>query len=152
VGEHYAFPEGGKTAAEALRSIMGRASTVWDKAFAQAAIARVLLSSSNLKGARTAAEEAVKLDPFNAPAQLALGLVALRQKQEEAALAALGKAVELDPANGMVHLAMADALVRKQEELPRAIQEYEAFLKYAGASEEAKRVRKALPNLKRRVK
>ena len=94
----------------------------------------------------------MKLDPFSGRAHFALGLVALKLKQEEPALAALIKAAELDPANGMVHLALADALMRKPEELPRAIQEYETFLKMAGSSEEAKRVKKALPTLKRRVK
>ncbi|HYH96987.1 tetratricopeptide repeat protein [Hyalangium sp.] len=154
VGEHYVYPEdGGKPAAEALKSLANRAPTVWDKAFAQTAIARVLLSTpGSLKAARAAAEEAVKLDPFNGRTHLALGLVALKQRQEEPALAALNKAVELDPANAMGRLALADVLVRKQEELPRAIQEYEAFLKLAPASETAKRVKKALPNLKRRVK
>jgi Tfp pilus assembly protein PilF len=79
-------------------------------------------------------------------------MVTLREKQVEQAIGVLSKAVELDPANGMAHLALADVLARKQEELPRAIQEYETFLKLAGSAEEAKRVRKALPNLKRRVK
>lgn len=155
VGEHYAYPEeGGKTAAEALKGIAGRASAVWDKAFAQATIARVLLSANNVKGAKAAAEEAVKLDPFNGRTQLALGLVAVREKQGEAAIAALSKAVEYDPANGMAHLYLADALLRgnKQEELARVVQEYEQFLKLAGSAEEAKRVKKALPNLKRKVK
>jgi cellulose synthase operon protein C len=159
VGEYYVYPEdSGKTAPETLRNLASKASTVWDKAFAHTTLARVLLANStsstspNLKAARTAAEEAVKLDPFSGRAHLALGLVALRQKQEEPALAALTKAVELDPANAMAHLALADALARKPEELARAIQEYEAFLKIPNSSEEAKRVKKLLPTLKRRVK
>jgi tetratricopeptide (TPR) repeat protein len=153
VGQHYVFPEeGGKSAAETLKAIASKASTVWDKAFAQTAIARVLLSANNVKGAHAAAEEAVKLDPFNGRAQLALGLVAVRERQVEPAIAALTKAVEYDPASGPAHLALADVLVRKQEELPRAIQEYEAFLKLANSADEVKRVKKALPNLKKRVK
>lgn len=159
VGEYYVYPEdSGKTAPETLRNLATKASTVWDKAFAQTTLARVLLSTSpsstsaNMKAARAAAEEAVKLDPFNGRGYLALGLVALRQKQEEPALAALTKAVELDPAHALAHLALADALARKQEELARAVQEYEVFLKLAGTSEEAKRVKKLLPPLKKRVK
>jgi tetratricopeptide (TPR) repeat protein len=153
VGEHYADPSaGGKAAAEALKAIAGRATAVWDKAFAQMAIARVLLSAGNVKGAHAAAAEAVKLDPFNGRAYLAQGLVAVKEKQVEPALAAFNKAVELDPVNGMAHLALADLLVRKQEELPHAIQEYEAFLKLASSAEDAKRVKKALPLLKKRVK
>ena len=152
VGEHYVHPEGGKAAAEALKGIIGRAAAVWDKAFAQAALARVLLHSNNLKGARAAAEEAVKLDPFNGRTQLALGMVAVREKQTEIAVAALTKAVEFDDANGAAHLALADVLVRKPDELAQAVQEYETFLKLAGSADEAKRVKKALPALKRRVK
>ncbi|HVG61365.1 MAG TPA: tetratricopeptide repeat protein [Hyalangium sp.] len=153
VGEHYAYPEDStKAAADQLRTLAGKASTVWDKAFAQTALARVLLSLNNVKAARAAAEEAVKLDPVSGRAYLALGLVTLRERQVEQAIGVLSKAVELDPANGMARLALADVLARKQEELPRAIQEYESFLKLAGSADEAKRVRKALPNLKRRVK
>ncbi|WP_224368706.1 tetratricopeptide repeat protein [Hyalangium versicolor] len=153
IGEHYVYPEeGGKAAAESLKGVASRASAIWDKAFAQATMARVLLSANNVKAARAAAEEAVKLDPFNGRTQLVLGLVAVRERQVEPAIAALSKAVEYDPANGMAHLALADVLVRKQEELARAVQEYETFLKIAGSAEEAKRVKKALPNLKKRVK
>lgn len=152
-GEHYVHPsEGGRAAAKALQGIADRAASVWDKAFAQTALARVLLSAGDVKGAQAAAAEAVRLAPFSGRAQLALGLVAQRQRQEEPARAALTKAVELDPANGMAHLALADLLVRKSEELPQAIKEYEAFLKLAGGAEEAKRVKKALPPLKKRAK
>ena len=153
VGEHYVYPEDGSRAvAEQLRNIAGKASTVWDKAFAQTALARVLLEMNSVKAARAAAEEAVKLDPMSGRAYLALGLVTLKERQVEQAIGVLTKAVELDPVNGMARLALADVLVRRPEELPRAIQEYEAFLKLAGSAEEAKRVKKALPNLKRRVK
>ncbi|MDC0714331.1 tetratricopeptide repeat protein [Stigmatella sp. ncwal1] len=153
VGEHYVQPsEGGRAAAKALQGIFDRANAVWDKAFAQTALARVLLSAGDVKGAHTAAAEAVKLAPFSGRAQLALGLVALRQRQEEPARTALTKAVELDPANGMARLALADLLVRKSEDLPQAIKEYESFLKLAGGTDEAKRVKKALPPLKKRAK
>lgn len=159
VGEYYVYPEdSGKTVPDTLRNLASKAPTVWDKAFAQTTLARVLLSTStsstspNLKTARAAAEEAVKLDPFNGRAHLALGLVALRQKQEEPAVTALTKAVELDPVHAMAHLSLADALARKQETLARSVQEYETFLKLAGTSEEAKRVKKLLPTLKKRVK
>jgi cellulose synthase operon protein C len=152
-GEHYVHPsEGGRAAAKALQGIAERTAAVWDKAFAQTALSRVLLSAGDVKGAQAAAAEAVRLEPFSGRAQLALGLVAQRQRQEEPARAALTKAVELDPANGMAHLALADLLVRKSEDLPQAIKEYEAFLKLAGGAEEAKRVKKALPPLKKRAK
>ena len=152
VGAYYVDPsEGGRTAAKALDAIAAKSPAVWDKAFAQTAKARVLLSAGALKDARAAADEAVKLAPFSGRAHLALGLVAPKQRQEEPALAALTRAAELEPSHGMARLALADVLVRKTEELPRAVQEYEAFLKLAGSSEEAKRVKKALPALKKRA-
>jgi len=152
VGAYYVDPsEGGRTAAKALDAIAEKSPAVWDKAFAQTAKARVLLSAGAVKDARAAADEAVRLAPFSGRAHLALGLVALKQRQEEPALAALTRAAELEPSHGLVRLALADALMKKPEELPRAIQEYEAFLKLAGSSEEAKRVKKALPALKKRA-
>ncbi|HEX8699376.1 MAG TPA: tetratricopeptide repeat protein, partial [Myxococcaceae bacterium] len=152
VGAYYVDPsEGGRAAAKSLDAISEKAPAVWDKAFAQTAKARVLLNAGAVKDARLAADEAVKLAPFSGRAYLALGFVALKQKQEEPALAAFTKAAELEPSHGLARLALADQLAKKTEELPRAIQEYEAFLKLAGSSEEAKRVKKLLPALKKRA-
>jgi len=77
--------------------------------------------------------------------------VALKQKQEAVAKGALEKAVELEPADGVAHLALADLLVREPGELSRAVEAYEAFLKLAGGSNEAARVKKALPSLKKKA-
>ncbi|HZI15892.1 MAG TPA: tetratricopeptide repeat protein, partial [Myxococcus sp.] len=152
VGELYAqLPSGGRAAARTLEDLAARAPTVWDKAFAKAAMARALLGAGALKEARTAADEAVKLAPHEGRGYLALGLVALKQRQEAEAKTALLKAVELEPTDGMAHLALADVLVRESAELPRALDSYEAFLRLAGGSEEAERVRKALPSLKRKA-
>ncbi len=153
VGQYYANPaDGGRTAGKALESFAAKASTVWDKSFAHTARARVLLEAGAVKDARAAAEEAVKLSPFSGQAHLALGLVVLKQRQEAPALASLTRAVELEPAHGPARLALADALVRKSDQLSQAVQEYEAFLKLASGSPEARRVRKALPSLKRRAR
>jgi tetratricopeptide (TPR) repeat protein len=152
VGELYAqLPAGGRAAARTLEDLAARAPTVWDKAFAQAAMARVLLGAGVLKDARTAADEAVRLAPYEGRSHLALGLVALKQRQEAVAKTALAKAVELEPTDGMAHLALADVLVRDSAELPRAVESYEAFLRLAGGSEEAARVKKALPALKKKA-
>ncbi|NOK06067.1 MULTISPECIES: tetratricopeptide repeat protein [Myxococcus] len=152
VGELYAqLPGGGRGAARTLEDLAARAPTVWDKAFARATMARALLGAGAVKDARTAADEAVRLAPFDGRAQLALGMVALKQKQEDVARAALEKAVELEPADGLARLALADALVREPGELPRAVESYEAFLKLAGGSNEAARVKKALPSLKKKA-
>ncbi|NPD28031.1 tetratricopeptide repeat protein [Corallococcus exiguus] len=152
VGELYAqLPGGGRGAARTLQDLADKAPTVWDKAFAQVTLARVLLGAGAVKEARAAADEAVKLAPYNGRAYLALGLVAFKQRQEAPAREALAKAVELEPTDGLAHLALADVLVRETAELPRAVEAYESFLKLAGGASEANRVKKALPLLKRRA-
>ncbi|MCP3138508.1 tetratricopeptide repeat protein [Pyxidicoccus xibeiensis] len=152
VGELYAqLPGGGRPAARTLQDLAARAPTVWDKAFAHATMARVLLGAGVLKEARTAADEAVRLAPYDGRSHLALGLVALKQRQEAAAKTELAKAVELEPTDGLAHLALADVLVRESAELPRAVESYESFLRLAGGSPEAARVKKALPNLKKKA-
>ncbi|NVJ08402.1 tetratricopeptide repeat protein [Myxococcus sp. AM001] len=152
VGELYAqLPSGGRGAARTLEDLAARAPTVWDKAFARATMARALLGAGAVKDARAAADEAVRLAPFDGRAQLALGMVALKQRQEDVARAALEKAVELEPADGLARLALADALVREPGALPRAVESYEAFLKLAGGANEAARVKKALPSLKKKA-
>ncbi|WP_375743734.1 tetratricopeptide repeat protein [Corallococcus interemptor] len=152
VGELYTqLPGGGRGAARTLQDLADKAPTVWDKAFAQVTLARVLLGAGAVKEARAAADEAVRLAPYNGRAYLALGLVAFKQRQEAPAREALAKAVELEPTDGLAHLALADVLVRESSELPRAVEAYEAFLKLAGGAPEANRVKKALPLLKRRA-
>jgi tetratricopeptide (TPR) repeat protein len=151
VGEHWVKDSGGRAAAKALQTIADKAPTVWDKAFAQAAMARVLLSVGAVKEARAAADEAVRLAPFSGRNHLVLGQVALKQRDEAAAMKALARAVELEPVDGQAWLAQADALVRNPAEVARAVQSYQTFLKLAAASPEAGRVKKALPALQRRA-
>ncbi|WP_395855465.1 tetratricopeptide repeat protein [Cystobacter fuscus] len=152
IGEHWVKDSGGRTAAKALQEITKKALTPWDKAFAQSAMARVLLSAGATKEAREAANEAVRLEPFSGRAHLVLGQVALKQREEAVALQELSRAVELEPADGPAWLSLGDALARQSAETPRAIQAYQTFLKLASASPEAGRVRKALPVLVRRAK
>ncbi|MBJ6765366.1 tetratricopeptide repeat protein [Myxococcaceae bacterium JPH2] len=152
VGELYAqVPAGGRAAARTLQDLADKAPSVADKAFAQTTIARVQLGAGAVKEARAAADEAVKLAPFTGRGYLALGLVALKQRQEAPAKEALLKAVELEPTDGLAHLALADLLVHEPSELARAVDAYEAFLRLAGGSSEASRVKKALPILKRKA-
>ncbi|MFY0574061.1 tetratricopeptide repeat protein [Cystobacter fuscus] len=73
IGEHWVKDSGGRTAAKALQEITKKALTPWDKAFAQSAMARVLLSAGATKEAREAANEAVRLEPFSGRAHLVLG-------------------------------------------------------------------------------
>lgn len=150
IGEHWVKDTGGRAAAKTLEEVARQAPTVWDKAFARAAMARVLLASGAVKEAREAAEESVRLEPFSGRAHLALGQVALKQHEEPVALKELSRAVELEPADGLAWLALADALVHQPNETARAVDAYQGFLKLASASPEAGRVKKALPALLRR--
>lgn len=151
VGEHWTEDSGGRTAAKALQALADKAPVTWDKAFAQAAMARVLLAAGAVKDARAAADEAVKLEPFSGRHHLVLGQVALKQRDEATAMKALSRAVELEPVDGLAWLSLADALVRSPAELPRAVDAYKTFLKLAAGSPEAGRVKKALPALLRKA-
>jgi tetratricopeptide (TPR) repeat protein len=150
-GEHWVGGSGGRAVAKVLQGLADKAPTTWDKGFAQAARARVLLAAGATKEAREAADEAVRLAPSSGRSHLVLGQVALKQRDEAAAMKALSRAVELEPVDGSVWLVQADALVRNPAETARAVQAYESFLKLAGASPEASRVKKALPALQRRA-
>jgi len=150
VGAHWVKASGGRPAAAQLRELAQKAPQPWDKAFAQAALARVLLASGAAKEAREAADEAVRLEPASGRAQLALGEVALQQRDDKTALQALSRAVELEPVDGLAWLALADALARQPADAPRALQAYASFLKLAGGSPEAGRVKKAAAALQRK--
>ncbi|WNG49591.1 tetratricopeptide repeat protein [Archangium minus] len=150
-GEHWVADSGGRAAAKVLQGIADKAPTTWDKAFAQAAMARVLLAAGATKDARAAADEAVRLAPFSGRNHLVLGQVALKQRDEATALKELSRAVELEPVDGLARLALADALVRNPAETAKAVEAYQSFLKLAAASPEAGRVRKALPALLRKA-
>ncbi len=150
-GEHWVEDSGGRAAAKVLQGIAEKAPTTWDKAFAQATMARVLLAAGAVKDARAAADEAVRLEPFSGRNHLVLGQVALKQRDEATAMKALNRAVELEPVDGLAWLALADALVRNPAETERAVQAYGSFLKLAGASPEAGRVKKALKPLQKKL-
>lgn len=150
-GEHWVDDSGGRAAAKVLQGIADKAPTTWDKAFAQAAMARVLVAAGAVKDARAAADEAVRLEPFSGRNHLVLGQVALKQRDEATAMKALNRAVELEPVDGLAWLALADALVRNPAETERAVQAYGTFLKLAGNSPEAARVKKSLKPLQKKL-
>ena len=149
VGAHYMKPSGGRAAAQALADLAAKAPAAWDKAFAEAARARVLMEDGALKEARAAADEAVRLAPFSGRSHLAVGQVAFKQRDVAAAVKALSRAVELEPVDGLAWLALADALAPTPAEAARAVKAYQTFLSLAGSSPEAARVKKALPALER---
>ena len=150
VGEHYVKTSGGRAAAQVLADLAAKTPAAWDKAFAEAARARVLLEAGALKEARAAADEAVRWAPFSGRSHLALGLVAFKQRDAAAAVKALSRAVELEPVDGLAWLALADALAPSPAEAARAVKAYQTFLSLAGGSPEAARVKRALPALERR--
>jgi tetratricopeptide (TPR) repeat protein len=130
-----------------LKALAEPTHPVWDRAMAEAARARVLLSANNSKDARVAADEALKLAPFSAEAQLASALVSARTREDGKAKAAFDLATQLAPGDARIHLAYADAVVRSDP--ARAMNEYQQFLKWEDHSADAPRVKKALPALKK---
>jgi len=152
IGAHYAhLPAGSKAASKELTELSQRAPEFWDRSFALSTLARVLLSAGTVKEARKAAEQSVSLYPFSGPAHLALGLVALRQKDDGRAREELTKAVELDPTHAGAHLALADALVRSDQLKAQAVEHYQWFLRLGASGADQLRVKRALPNLKKKL-
>jgi tetratricopeptide (TPR) repeat protein len=141
-----------KLAVRELSELGKSAHTNWDRAFAEATRARVLLVTGAAKEARKAADQAVALAPFSGGAHLALGLCAQRAKDDAKAREAFTRAAELEPVYGAVRLALADSLARGgPDELQKAIEEYEAFLRIGGSDGDLARVKKGLPVLKKRL-
>jgi cellulose synthase operon protein C len=152
VGE-YSVKEtgGGRAGVKALQGLLAKRLPVWDRAFAQAVLARALMDVGDKDAARAAAEEAVKLAPFSGRVHLEQGRLALQRRDDKLAESAFYRAVELEPADGPARLALADLLARTPAGAARAVSEYEAFLRLAGDSPEARRVKKVLPALKEKV-
>jgi tetratricopeptide (TPR) repeat protein len=148
-----ALPYGTKQAEKELTELVNNTSTsVPDKAFAHAALARTLLAMGKAKDARKAAEQAVALGPHSADAFLALGLVAVKQRDDAKAREALVQAVTLDPSYALAQLTLGDVLVKGGEaDAPSAVAAYEWYLHVVGSSGEQNRVQRALINLKKKV-
>ncbi|HZH04915.1 MAG TPA: tetratricopeptide repeat protein, partial [Myxococcaceae bacterium] len=146
------LPGGARPAVKEMAALLPKAQRAWDRAWVLTAKSRALLSSNALKESRATAEEAVKQAPALAAGHLALGLVALKQKDDSTAREALARAVTLDPLSGGARLGMADALFRSgAAELPRAAEQYQAFLKIGGSSSDEARVKRLLQGLKKRL-
>jgi Tfp pilus assembly protein PilF len=77
--------------------------------------------------------------------------VLLRQKEEGRAREELAKAVELDPTDSSAHLALADALVRNDQLRVSALEHYQWFLKLGSGGAQQLRVKRMLPNLKKKL-
>jgi tetratricopeptide (TPR) repeat protein len=152
IGTHYAaLPAASKSAARELTDLAQRAPEFWNRSFALSTLALVLVETGSVKEARRAAEQSVSLYPYSGVAHLALGTVLLRQKEEGRAREELAKAVELDPTDSSAHLALADALVRNDQLRVSALEHYQWFLKLGSGGAQQLRVKRMLPNLKKKL-
>jgi cellulose synthase operon protein C len=134
-----------------LQMLSTQAPRVWDRAWASATLARLLLAAGALKEARHAAEQAVALGPLLGDSHGSLGGVLRKQKEDGRAREELARAVQLDPGDAGLRLALADALLGGSEaEVARAQAEYQTFLRLAPRAPEAARVKKLLPSLKKK--
>lgn len=135
----------------ALAELARRAPDVWDRAQALATLGRVQALSGNLRDAKRSADEAVHLAPGLADGYWAQGLVAEKGRDLDVAKDALEKALALDPDDARIRLTHAEALSRSDEDLGKAVSEYQAFLRLVAKSPEQARVKKLLPALKKRA-
>jgi tetratricopeptide (TPR) repeat protein len=104
-----------------------------------------------LKEARENSDKALELMPHLGVTHFAAGEVAKRQKDDARALEAYNKAVIYEPSWGSARLALADALARSGDEnIPKAIAEYETFLIVSQAESDVSRVKKTLTALKKK--
>jgi tetratricopeptide (TPR) repeat protein len=153
VGAIYAkLPAASKPAVKELEDVAASGAAVWDRAFAQATRARVLLALGRLEDARAAADEAVQTGPWSGAASLALGLVAAKQKDQQPAREALERAVALEPLDGAARLALGDMLARgSDEDQTKAVEQYQAFLQIGGERNDEERVERTVHTLKKRL-
>jgi tetratricopeptide (TPR) repeat protein len=145
------LPSFSKASLKELEEVAAHAGLVWDRAWAAAVAARGALALGNVKAAKADAELAFKLGPNLAESSFAMGLVAQRGKDEPKARQFLEKAVALNPTDPAYHLAFADLLVRSDSDVPRAVSEYELFLRLSPKSPDQARVKKLLLTLKKRI-
>jgi tetratricopeptide (TPR) repeat protein len=151
-GEALLKPVAARPQLPKLQGLSSAAPRASDRAWAAVAASRIALAIGRLQDARHGADLASELQPFLSDAALAQGLVLRRLRDEVKAREALVRAVQLDPADGPARLALADALAAGTDsDARRAYEEYVNFLRLAPKSPELARVKKLLPNLKKRA-
>ncbi len=155
-GPYHARPtaRGSKpTPHEELAALLKTAINSWDKGFAQAALARVMIEEKDLKGAQAMAEDATQTAPASAAAWFALGEASKKMKNDAKALEAYGKAAEFDGSWSTARLGYADQLVHAGgENVARALPEYEAVLTLSQNDADVARARKTVLALKKQLK
>ncbi len=154
LGAFFVFPTANvnstlKTVAELLKS----SPPSWDKALILTTKAQALLQAGAGKEARAAAEEAVAMMPAFGFTHYALARVLFRLNgNDPRAVEEAQKAALADGGYAAARLFYADLLVRGDNESKKqAVREYEAFLALSSNEGELARVRKALPDLKKRL-
>jgi tetratricopeptide (TPR) repeat protein len=151
-GDALLKPAASKAQLSKLQGLSTAVPRATDRAWAAVAASRVALAAGRVQDAKHGADLAVELQPFLSDAHLAQGLVLRRLKDEAKAREALVHAVQLDPADGPARLALADALAAGTDsEARRAYEEYVNFERLSPKSPEQARVKKLLPNLKKRA-
>ncbi|MBL9039547.1 MAG: tetratricopeptide repeat protein, partial [Archangium sp.] len=155
VGPFHAKP-GAKSkppAREEVTRLVKNAVDAWDKGFAMATLARVLLEERDVKGALSTAQEATTVAPGAATAWFALAEVARRTKNDAKAFEAYAKTTELDASWSTARLAYADALLKQGgDSLPKAMAEYQAVLGLSQNEGDSTRAKKAVAALKKQLR
>lgn len=127
---------------EALATLAGKSHDVWEKAFIQATLARVLLQDRDVKGAFAQATDATTSAPFSPVAWYAMGEVAEAKKDYPAAKDAFAKAVGLDASWVGARMQLGDALVRAGDGAAAAA-EYRYVAGHSQDDAEVKRAKRA---------
>ncbi len=154
-GPHHARPsaKGKPSPHDELAGLVKSASSTWDRGFAQAALARVMIEERDLKGALVMAQEATQTAPASAQAWFSLGEVSKRMKNESKALEAYQKATEFDGSWSTARLAYADTLLRSGgENVAKSLPEYEAVLTLSQNDADVARAKKTVLALKKQLK
>ncbi len=153
-GPLHARPVGkGKPAPkEVLGQLISRSTNAWEKGFLQATLARVLLTSNDVKGARSAVDDAMASAPFHSVVWFAAAEVSKREKDEAKAVEQYGKAAELDGSWSQARLAYADGLAKQGgDALPKAVAQYEAVLLIDQNENDLARVKKTVTAIKKQL-
>ncbi len=146
------LPSANRSSIKQAEQLLRESVAAWDKSFAHATVARMMLATGQAKEARARADEAIKLAPWFGDAHLSRALVAEKLRDRDAAKAGFARAVELEPAHSGYRLEYADALARGgDEDQQKAVEEYERFLRLGGSDRDEARVKRTLADLKRRL-
>ncbi len=137
---------------DVLGQLISRSTHAWEKGFLQATLARVQLAGNDVKGARSAVDDAMVSAPFHSVVWFAAAEVSKRETDEARAVEQYGKAAELDGSWSQARLAYADGLAKQGgDALPRAVAQYEAVMLIDQNENDLARVKKTIAALKKQL-